>query len=414
MNRWTLLLCGLASLLPAAAFSAFAQTATQPPRVVMILGGTEASSGPFAESFLEGMRQAGQVPGRTVQIDFRYAEFSGVRALIQQTVTESPAAIVVGGLTAARYARDATATVPIVVGTSSDLVDAGLVQSLAHPGGNITGISDLTDEITVKRLQLVKAALPKASRVVLLVNPEFPATAKIEATVQAAAPSLGLSVTSLPARDRASLEKALDSLEMPRPDALIATEALSVQLTCRADQARNRVPRAGCSFLARYRGAGRVAELSGRRSRQLPPRCRLRRQDPQRHETGRSSYLSVSALRARRQCESGAYARTDPAAKFPRSRGSGDSVMEGHRLFHNIPAKQVLINLICWPSDQVNAAVPLRVELGNSYGARSTKPSYAVRQVVISASSSASDMALISSCNVDTATLTRTSLRSGA
>jgi putative ABC transport system substrate-binding protein len=73
-----------------------------------------------------------------------------VRALIRESVRE---VIVVGGLTAARYARDATTTVPVVVGTSSDLVDAGLVQSLAHPGGNITGISDLTDEVTVKRLQ---------------------------------------------------------------------------------------------------------------------------------------------------------------------------------------------------------------------------------------------------------------------
>ena len=230
-NRRTLLLCGLVSLLPAVALPAIAQTATKLPRVVMILGGTESSASPFWESFLEGMRQAGQVRGRTVQIDARYAEFSGVQALIREIVAESPTVLVVGGLSAARYARDATTTVPVVVGTSSDLVDAGLVQSLAHPGGNITGISDLTDEVTVKRLQLVKAALPKASRVVLLVNPEFPATAKIEASVQAAAPSLGLIVTSLSAKDRASLEKALDSLEMSPPDALIATEALSVQLS---------------------------------------------------------------------------------------------------------------------------------------------------------------------------------------
>jgi len=120
--------------------------------------------------------------------------------------------------------------VPIVVATSSDLVDAGIVQSLARPGGNVTGISDLTDEVTVKRLGLVREALPHASRVVLLVNPEFPATAKIEASVQAAAPSFRLKVTSLSAKDRASLEKALDSLERSPPDALIATEALAVQL----------------------------------------------------------------------------------------------------------------------------------------------------------------------------------------
>lgn len=220
----------MTSLLAAVAFSAIAQTATKLPRVVMILGGTETSAGPFAGSFLEGMRQAGQVRGRTVQIDLRYAEFAAVRPLINEIVAESPAVLVVGGLSAARYARDATTTVPVVVATSSDLADAGIVQSLARPGGNITGISDLTDEITVKRVELLKAALPNASRVVLLVNPEFSATPKIEARVQAAAPSLGLKVSSVSAKDRASLEEALDSLEKSRPDALIVTEALAVQL----------------------------------------------------------------------------------------------------------------------------------------------------------------------------------------
>lgn len=230
MYRRDLLLCGMTSLLTAVAFSAIAQTATKLPRVAMILGGTETSARPFVESFLEGMRQEGQVRGRTVQIDLRYAEFSAVRPLINEVVAESPAVLVVGGLSAARYARDATTTVPVVVATSSDLADAGIVQSLARPGGNITGISDLTDEITVKRLELLKAALPNASRVMLLVNPEFPATPKIEARVQAAAPSLGLKVSSVSAKDRASLEKALDSLEKSRPDALIATDALAVQL----------------------------------------------------------------------------------------------------------------------------------------------------------------------------------------
>ncbi|MFO1303884.1 MAG: ABC transporter substrate-binding protein [Burkholderiales bacterium] len=217
-------------MLAAVAFSAVAQTATKLPRVVVVLGGTEASNGPFVESFLDGMGQAGQIRGGTVQIDLRFAEFAAVRSLINGTVAESPAVLVVGGLSAARYARDATTTVPVVVATSSDLADAGIVQSLAHPGGNITGISDLTDEITVKRLELLRAALPNAARVVLLVNPEFPATSKIEARVQAAAPSLGLMVISLPAKDRASLEKALDSLEKSRPDALVATDALAVQL----------------------------------------------------------------------------------------------------------------------------------------------------------------------------------------
>ena len=231
IDRRTLLLCGVASLLPAVTFSALAQTATRPPRVVMIVGGNEANARPFTESFLDGMRQAGQVQGRTVQIDVRFADRdpARVRALIRESVAARPAVLVVAGLIAARHARDATTTVPVVVATSSDLVDAGIVQSLARPGGNFTGVSDLTDEATVKRLELLKVALPNASRVVLLVNPEFPSTPKIESRVQAAAPSLRMSITSLYAKDRTSLEKALESLEKSPPDALLVTDALAVE-----------------------------------------------------------------------------------------------------------------------------------------------------------------------------------------
>ena len=84
MDRRTLLLGGLGALLPAAAFLARAQTATRPPRVVMILGGDEDGVRPFMESFLDGMREAGQVQGRTVQIDIRFGDRdpARVRALI--------------------------------------------------------------------------------------------------------------------------------------------------------------------------------------------------------------------------------------------------------------------------------------------------------------------------------------------
>jgi putative ABC transport system substrate-binding protein len=231
-----LLLSGLASLHTTVALPAIAQTATQPPRVVLILYDPEASGRPYAESFLDGMREAGHIQGRTVQIDVRYVETGGMRALIHETVAESPAVLVVAGLTATRYARDATTTVPIVVATSGDLLDAGIVKSLAHPGGNITGVSDLGDVSTIKRLELLKAALPHASRVAMLVNPEFPATAKIEARVQAVAPSLGLNVTSLAAKDGATLERALNSLEKSPPDALIVTESLAVQFATRLIQ----------------------------------------------------------------------------------------------------------------------------------------------------------------------------------
>ena len=258
MDRRTLLLSGLASLLPAVAFSVAAQNAARLPRVVMVSGGNEEGSRPFKESFLDGMRQAGQIEGQTVQVDVLYSDGdpARMRALIRANVAKSPAVLVVSGLVAAREARDATTTVPIVVATSSDLVDAGVVKSLARPGGNITGVSDLTDEATIKRLELLKAALPNASRVAVLVNPEFPATPKIEACC-AVCRSDAAFQHNVAARKGSRFPCAgARSLVKSPSDALFVTESLAVAARGGTDQASNRAPRAGCPLLAGHGRAG--------------------------------------------------------------------------------------------------------------------------------------------------------------
>ncbi|MBA3776761.1 MAG: ABC transporter substrate-binding protein [Betaproteobacteria bacterium] len=224
MTKRRTMLKGCAVLvLLVAALGAAAQTAAPLPRVVMILAGPQETAQRFKESLLEGLRHGGQIEGRTFVLHVRYASGEAARnaALVKEAVAERPDVLVVAGLTGARNARNATSTIPVVVATSSDLADAGIVASLARPGGNITGVSDLADEASVKRLELLKAALPKASRVALLNNPDFPATPKIETRVEAAAPALGVAVTRLHARDRASLFAAIDSLAQSRPDALL-------------------------------------------------------------------------------------------------------------------------------------------------------------------------------------------------
>ena len=214
----------------AAAVTGNAQTNVAAPRIVWVSNLGEQQNQSFKASFLDGMRQAGQVEGRTFQLVVRHASGDPGRAvaLIRETVAERPAVIVVTGLTNARVAHDATKTIPIVVGTSSDLVDAGIVKSYARPGGNITGVSDLADETAVKRLELLKAALPNASRVAVLLNPDFPATPKIESRVKAAADALRVTIIRVDARDRASLARTLDAVGKLRPDALLATDALAV------------------------------------------------------------------------------------------------------------------------------------------------------------------------------------------
>jgi putative ABC transport system substrate-binding protein len=191
------------------------------PRVAF-LGSNEAFTRPHLESFRKGLREAGQVEGRTLELVVRYRQPNEtLAAAIRDVVAQRFDVIVLGGLTAARLAREATSTIPIVVGTASDLVDGGVVKSFARPGGNITGVSDLVDVAVVKRLELLKEALPHAQRVALLVNPDFPTTPKIEARVGDAAPRLGLAIDTLRARDVDEAARALDGVAKTRPDALL-------------------------------------------------------------------------------------------------------------------------------------------------------------------------------------------------
>ena len=193
------------------------------PRVVIVTNGDEAGHRPFRDHFLTGMQRSGQTEGVTYRLEMLYANRDSTKTagLIKEAVAGRPAVLLVYGLSSAKYARDASQSVPVVVATSSDLVDAGIVRSYAHPGGNITGVSDLSDELTVKRLELIRNAIPNASHVALLLNPNFPATPKIERRVQQAARGMGIEIVRVYAKDPESLNSALDSLRGSHIDALL-------------------------------------------------------------------------------------------------------------------------------------------------------------------------------------------------
>jgi putative ABC transport system substrate-binding protein len=193
------------------------------PRVVIVTTGNETGHAPYRDRFVQGMTELGHTEGRTYRLELRYANRDPTRVpgLIREAAGERPDVLLVYGLAAARAARDATDSVPVVVVTSSDLVDGGVVKSFAHPGGNVTGINDLADEAAVKRLEVLKEALPGAARVALLVDPAFPATPKIESSVRAAARTLGIDIVRVEASEPATLLTALDSLKQSRPDALL-------------------------------------------------------------------------------------------------------------------------------------------------------------------------------------------------
>lgn len=261
MNRRELTL-GLLAIGTAVATHAGAQGAPSPlRRVVIITSRDEASFRPFGDRFLHGMRDLGHAEGKTFRLEVRYADREPARsaALIRDAIASHPDVLVVAGLTDARRASEATKTVPIVVATSGDLVYAGVVASFARPGGNVTGITDLVDELAVKRLELLKELVPRLSRVALLNNPEFPATAKIESRVRAAAGTLGITVLPLYAKDRASLARAVDSLEKLRPGALlIGGDAL---FTANAQQIIDRATALGVPVAHYWPGTAEMGAL---------------------------------------------------------------------------------------------------------------------------------------------------------
>jgi putative ABC transport system substrate-binding protein len=217
-------LAGALALATALTHQALAQPAAgRPPRVVIVNAGDERFFRPLREAFLGAMRDLGQAEGKAFELEVLYGrgEPASTAALIREAAASAPAVLVVAGLSNARNARDATKTVPVVVATGSDLVDAGIVASFARPGGNITGLTDLADQAAVKRLELLKEILPRLSRLALLNNPDFPAAERIERRVGEAADTLGITVVRLHARDRASLTATVDSLGKLRAQALL-------------------------------------------------------------------------------------------------------------------------------------------------------------------------------------------------
>ena len=137
--------------------------------------------------------------------------------------------VVAGGDALIQAAKNATKTIPIVMmGAGTDPVEAGLVESLARPGGNVTGLTNLTRELGGKRLELLKEAVPKLARVAVLYDPAIPASVlEVKEVLPVAARALGLTVRSWEVRDADDFEKVFAALSKERPDGLYVTGGAS-------------------------------------------------------------------------------------------------------------------------------------------------------------------------------------------
>ena len=214
----------------------------------------------LTKAFEEGLRSLGYRVGENVVIEYRFADGEMERplALAADLVRLGVDVIVAGTNVSTIAAMKATTTIPIVMANSADPVSAGLVASLARPGGNVTGFSSETgDEIYGKRLELLKETLPNLSRVGVLWNPDFaPNLERLTSTRDAARP-LGLTLVPVEARGRDALEQAFATMIGERAQAL-AVLSDGVLFNCR-DQigvmaVRNRLP--AISAVREYAEAG--------------------------------------------------------------------------------------------------------------------------------------------------------------
>jgi putative ABC transport system substrate-binding protein len=214
----------------------------QQPKKIPRIGVLRSSMSARTEAFRQGLRDLGYIEGKNIEVEYRYVEGNLDRApgLVAELVQLKVDVLVVGTLTGIRAAKQATKTIPIVMVTLVDPVATGLVDSLAHPGGNITGLTGIGRELSGKRLELLKEMVPRMSRVGVLWDANAPGPALAFKEYEATAPALKIELQSL-------------GVHGPNPDLEAAVQA-AVQGHASA------LITIGSSLLSRY--AKRIADLA--------------------------------------------------------------------------------------------------------------------------------------------------------
>jgi putative ABC transport system substrate-binding protein len=216
----------VAVVLLAVAVIAEAQQPTKVPRIGYLSSVDPASESTRAEAIRLALGERGYIEGQNIATEYRYGEGKIDRApeLVAELVRLKVDIIVVAGGSNiwVRPAKNATKTIPIVmVGSGGDPVEAGLVDSLARPGGNVTGITLLDRELGGKRLELLKEAVPKVARVAVLYDPAFPAIVlEVKEVLPVAARALGLTVRSWEVRAADDFDKVFAALNKQPPGGL--------------------------------------------------------------------------------------------------------------------------------------------------------------------------------------------------
>ena len=192
-----------------------------------------ANPEPYYEAFEQGMGKFGYVEGRTIAIEWRYADgdYARLPGLAAELVRLNVEVLVTHGSAATQIAQKATRTIPIVFAAANDPVGSGLAASLARPGGNITGLAISSIDVSPKHLELLKTLLPKLARIAFLANPDNSSHAAILKSVQAAARTIGVKVLAVEARKAEDFESAFAKMVQEKSQALIiAADAFYIGL----------------------------------------------------------------------------------------------------------------------------------------------------------------------------------------
>jgi putative tryptophan/tyrosine transport system substrate-binding protein len=182
-----------------------------------------AAETPMLAGLRQGLSELGWIEGRNLEFELRFADGNVDRLpqLADELVRANVDVIVTGSSPAASAAKNATSTIPIVMVTTGDPVQGGLIASLSRPGGNVTGVTALGQVLNVKRLELLKEAVPGVKRVAVLANPASPYTEPFLQESEAGARALGIDVRVLEAREPDDLVRTFEAIVHERAEALM-------------------------------------------------------------------------------------------------------------------------------------------------------------------------------------------------
>jgi putative ABC transport system substrate-binding protein len=192
-------------------------------RIGFLGNSTAALEANLVGPFREGLRDLGYVEGQDLLIEYRWAEgkYDRLPALVEELLALKVAVIVTAGTPATLAVKKATTSVPLVMIAVGDPVGTGVVPSLSHPGGNVTGLTSISTEMDAKRLELLREVVPSVSHIAVLWNAASPLQVLAEKQVQAAAQVLRMRVLSLGVKTEQDIKDALAVMARGRPDALL-------------------------------------------------------------------------------------------------------------------------------------------------------------------------------------------------